>query len=325
MLALTSALCSAVATMLIQWGLRRGNFYAGFWINIAVGMIGLWSIVLLLVPRADYHWSAVPYFIFSGVVGTAAGRLFRVAAIEKVGAPVAPKKSAGHRPLLPAARKSSEQPLRTPRPIRGKPVAAVCAGAVHARSSAVPPHRCIVRPLHAAPTAMVTCPRTERSREGPATKVIASPSNSTAKSISGSLCGRTGSRTASSNPSTISSPTAARPGTRASTNRRKSCPSPGAIGPSSVNQCEDWYEAITPCCPTSADGPQQLQVAYPLCGFGKPVADGPTVPVEKRFIEPRPEIGPIMGELPCEPPKAIAALPACHRFPMWEEFRILSE
>jgi len=89
MLALTSALCSAVATMLIQRGLRRGNFYAGFWINIAVGMIGLWSIVLLLVPRADYHWSAVPYFIFSGVVGTAAGRLFRVAAIEKVGAPVA--------------------------------------------------------------------------------------------------------------------------------------------------------------------------------------------------------------------------------------------
>jgi len=75
--------------MLIQRGLRRGNFYAGFWINIAVGMIGLWSIVLLFVPRAEYHWRAVPYFVFSGVVGTAAGRLFRVAAIEKVGAPVA--------------------------------------------------------------------------------------------------------------------------------------------------------------------------------------------------------------------------------------------
>ena len=89
MLALTSALCSAVATMLIQRGLRRGNFYAGFWINIAVGLVGLWSLVLFLVPRADYHWRAVPYFVFSGVVGTAAGRLFRVAAIEKVGAPVA--------------------------------------------------------------------------------------------------------------------------------------------------------------------------------------------------------------------------------------------
>jgi uncharacterized membrane protein len=75
--------------MLIQRGLRHANFYAGFWINIAVGMIGLWTVVLFMVPPDGYHWSAVPYFVLSGVVGTAAGRLFRVAAIEKVGAPVA--------------------------------------------------------------------------------------------------------------------------------------------------------------------------------------------------------------------------------------------
>ena len=89
MIALSSAVCSAVATTLIQRGLRRSNFYAGFWINVAVGMVGLWSAVLLLVPREDFSWQAVPYFIFSGVVGTAAGRLFRVLAIQKVGAPVA--------------------------------------------------------------------------------------------------------------------------------------------------------------------------------------------------------------------------------------------
>jgi uncharacterized membrane protein len=89
MLALTSAVCSAVATMLIQRGLRHANFYAGFWVNVVVGMVGLWTLVLLLVPRTDYHWSAVPYFILSGVIGTAGGRLFRVVAIEKVGAPVA--------------------------------------------------------------------------------------------------------------------------------------------------------------------------------------------------------------------------------------------
>jgi uncharacterized membrane protein len=89
MLALASALCSAVSTMLIQRGLRHANFYAGFWINIVVGMIGLWAVVLLMVPADAYHWSAVPYFVLSGVVGTAAGRLFRVVAIEKVGAPVA--------------------------------------------------------------------------------------------------------------------------------------------------------------------------------------------------------------------------------------------
>src|SRR5439155_11687652 len=32
-LSLTSALCSAIGTMLIQRGLRRSNFYAGFWLN----------------------------------------------------------------------------------------------------------------------------------------------------------------------------------------------------------------------------------------------------------------------------------------------------
>lgn len=89
LLALTSALCSALATILIQRGLRRSNFYAGFWINVAVGTLGLWAAVLLLVPRAEYSWLAVPYFVVSGLVGTAGGRLFRVVAIDKVGAPVA--------------------------------------------------------------------------------------------------------------------------------------------------------------------------------------------------------------------------------------------
>ena len=74
--------------MLIQRGLRRSNFYAGFWLNVAVGAVGLWAAVLLFVPRDQYNWHAAPYFIASGVVGTAAGRLFRVAAIEKVGASV---------------------------------------------------------------------------------------------------------------------------------------------------------------------------------------------------------------------------------------------
>ena len=77
MLALASALCSAVATMLIQRGLRHANFYAGFWINIAVGMLGLWSVVLLMVPADDYRWSAVACFVLSGLVSTAAGRRVR--------------------------------------------------------------------------------------------------------------------------------------------------------------------------------------------------------------------------------------------------------
>jgi uncharacterized membrane protein len=89
LLALVSAFCSAVGTILVQRGLQRSNVYAGFWVNVTVGTLGLWAAVLLFVPRAEWDWSALPYFVVSGVVGTACGRLCRVTAIEKVGAPVA--------------------------------------------------------------------------------------------------------------------------------------------------------------------------------------------------------------------------------------------
>ena len=88
-MALSSALCSAVAAILIQRGLRGSNFYAGFWINIVVGMVALWSATLFLVSPDEYRWRAVPFFVFSGLVGTTGGRFFRVMSIEKVGVSVA--------------------------------------------------------------------------------------------------------------------------------------------------------------------------------------------------------------------------------------------
>ena len=88
-MALSSAMCAALATIFIQRGLQRSTFYAGAWINVVVGAIAAWTATLLLVPMSEYTWQAVPYFVFSGVVGTAGGRLFRVVAIQKVGAPVA--------------------------------------------------------------------------------------------------------------------------------------------------------------------------------------------------------------------------------------------
>lgn len=87
-LALSSALCTALATMLIQRGLQGASFYAGAWINVVVGAVAAWSAALLLVPLEEYTWQAVPFFALSGVIGTTGGRLFRVLAIEKVGAPV---------------------------------------------------------------------------------------------------------------------------------------------------------------------------------------------------------------------------------------------
>ena len=87
-IALAGALCSAIATILLRQGLRRSNFYAGFWINVAVGVIGLWTALSLWAPRDAYQPSAIPYFVVSGLVGTAAGRFLRVVSIEKVGASV---------------------------------------------------------------------------------------------------------------------------------------------------------------------------------------------------------------------------------------------
>jgi len=88
-MALSSALCTALATMLIHRGLQGSTFHAGAWINVAVGAAAAWSAALLLVPLEEYTWQAVPYFALSGLIGTAGGRLFRVLAIQRVGAPVA--------------------------------------------------------------------------------------------------------------------------------------------------------------------------------------------------------------------------------------------
>ena len=87
--ALAGAVSSALATILIRQGLRHGNFFVGFWINVIVGVVGLWGAVLLLEPADAYRAAAIPLFMLSGIIGTASGRLLRFVSIEKVGAPVA--------------------------------------------------------------------------------------------------------------------------------------------------------------------------------------------------------------------------------------------
>ena len=89
LMALSSALCTASATILIQRGLRGSTFYAGAWINVVVGAVAAWSAAAWLVPIEEFTWRAVPYFALSGLIGTTGGRLFRIFAIQKVGAPVA--------------------------------------------------------------------------------------------------------------------------------------------------------------------------------------------------------------------------------------------
>jgi drug/metabolite transporter (DMT)-like permease len=88
-LALASALCSAGATILIRQGLRGGNTYGGFWINLVVGTVTFWSAVLLVGPMGPISVRGIALFALTGLVGTIAGRFLRFVSIQRVGASVA--------------------------------------------------------------------------------------------------------------------------------------------------------------------------------------------------------------------------------------------
>ena len=49
-LALAGALATAAAAVLIRQGLRGGNAYGGYWVNLAVGTVCLWAAVLVRGP-----------------------------------------------------------------------------------------------------------------------------------------------------------------------------------------------------------------------------------------------------------------------------------
>lgn len=87
-LAFVSALLSAVATVLIRAGLQRYGPYTGFWINLAVGTVGLWIAVVVTGGLGHPSWHALALFVVAGLIGTVAGRLLRFFAIEAVGASI---------------------------------------------------------------------------------------------------------------------------------------------------------------------------------------------------------------------------------------------
>jgi DME family drug/metabolite transporter len=88
LLALAGAIASAGASILIRQGLRGGTTYGGFWVNLAVGTVCLWVILLLRGPLEPLRAEGLAYFAAAGLIGTVAGRLLRFLAIEKVGASV---------------------------------------------------------------------------------------------------------------------------------------------------------------------------------------------------------------------------------------------
>ena len=88
-LALSSALLSAAATILVRQGLRGSDAYTTFWINCMVGFAGMWLAVLVTGGIGEVSARGVLLFAAAGLIGTVAGRLTRFMGIAKVGASVA--------------------------------------------------------------------------------------------------------------------------------------------------------------------------------------------------------------------------------------------
>ena len=89
LLALAAALCSGGATIIIRQALRGGDLYAGFWINLVVGTVGLWAGVFLTGGLGPPSAAGFALFILAGLIGTAGGRLLRFVSIDQVGASIA--------------------------------------------------------------------------------------------------------------------------------------------------------------------------------------------------------------------------------------------
>jgi DME family drug/metabolite transporter len=87
-LALSSALLSAAATVLIRQGLRGYGPMTGVWLNMLVGTVGLWVAVLFTGGVGRPTLTAVGLFVLAGLIGTVAGRVLRFMAIEAVGASI---------------------------------------------------------------------------------------------------------------------------------------------------------------------------------------------------------------------------------------------
>ena len=88
MLALGAAVLSAAATIFIRQGLRGSDPYTGFWINLIVGALTFWIVVLVTENRVHLTTHSVLLFVAAGLIGTVGGRLLRFLSIEQVGASV---------------------------------------------------------------------------------------------------------------------------------------------------------------------------------------------------------------------------------------------
>ena len=89
LLALGGALFSGLATIWIRHGLRGSDPYTGFFVNVVVGTVSLWTAVIVTGGLGHVSPRGALFFMCAGLIGTVGGRLLRFVSIEKVGASIA--------------------------------------------------------------------------------------------------------------------------------------------------------------------------------------------------------------------------------------------
>src|SRR2546428_9483321 len=87
-LALAGAFCPAAATIFIRRGLRGGDPYTGFWINVVVGTTSLWTAVIVTGGPGHVSIRGALLFGLAGLIGTVGGRRLRIVPVAEGGAPL---------------------------------------------------------------------------------------------------------------------------------------------------------------------------------------------------------------------------------------------
>src|SRR2546427_5257084 len=87
-LAFTSALLSAVATVLIRAALQRYGPYTGVWLNVLVGTVVFWLVLAVSGGAGRAPATSIAVFVLAGLLRTLGGRVFRFMSIATVGAAI---------------------------------------------------------------------------------------------------------------------------------------------------------------------------------------------------------------------------------------------
>ncbi len=87
LLNLFTALCYGASAVLARLGMRDSNPITGAMVGALVQVV-LLSRLIMAVPPTRIDWTAIAFFIASGILASTLGRLFNYMSIERLGVPV---------------------------------------------------------------------------------------------------------------------------------------------------------------------------------------------------------------------------------------------